>query len=92
MKLTIEFTKPFTDAVGAREIEFEFNGDTVDQLLEHLSRRYPKLSGMFYVNTGKYTEYMIIFVNSKPISALDGMKTKLAHNDRMLFLFPISGG
>ena len=92
MELTIEFTKPFKDAVGEGEITFDFTDTTVLELLPALIERYPGLEGLFYSETGTITEYMIVFVNSKPISALKGMATDLRDGDRIFILFPISGG
>ena len=92
ISLFLEFTKPFSDAVGTKELEYEFRGITVMDLLEELSSKYPKLHSTFYSDTGTITEYLMVFVNSKPISALDGMSTHLRDGDRLLFIFPVSGG
>ena len=92
MELTIEFTKPFKDAVGQEEVTLQFTGTTVRELLVMLIERYPELEGLFYSESGSLTEYMIVFVNTKPISALKGMETKLSDGDRIFILFPISGG
>lgn len=92
MELTIEFTKPFTDAVGQEEVTLEFTGTTVRELLVMLIERYPGLEAMLYSESGNITEYMIMFVNSKPISALKGIETDLKDGDKIFILFPISGG
>ena len=91
MKLTLEFTKPFKDAVGEGEITFEFPDTTVRELLASLVERFPGLESMFYSDHGNITEYMIVFVNSRPISALDGMGTPLNDGDSVYILFPVSG-
>ena len=92
MQLTIELTKPFTEAVGKDEIILQFEGSTVHDLMRKLTELYPGLQSMFYSETGSITEYMIVFVNSKPLSALNGMETELSDDDRLYILFPISGG
>ncbi len=92
MKLAIELTKPFSDAVGKRELEVDFDGRSVEELLQHMTEKYPKLRKEIYGETGEVTEYVIVFVNDKPISALDGTDTGLKNGDKLLFFFPISGG
>ena len=92
MKLAIELTKPFSDAVGTRELELDFNGSTVEQLLKVLVDKYPKLKDEFYTETGEITDYIIVFVNDKPISALEELDTEVRDGDKILFFFPISGG
>ena len=92
MKLAIELTKPFSDAVGTRKLELDFNGSTVGELLEFLSNEYPKLKDEFYAENGEITDYIIVFVNDKPISALEELDTEVRDGDKILFFFPISGG
>ncbi len=92
MKLHIEFTKPFSDAVGARELEYSFKGSNVNDLLEQLSFEYPGMQKLVHKETGEITEYLLIFLNDRPVSALEGMGSRLSDGDRLFFLFPISGG
>ena len=92
MRLKVNFLKPFSDAVGSREIEEDINGSTVSDLLEHLVSAYPKLRDELYEEDGELTDYFIIFVNDRPINALDGIETGLKEGDEVLFFIPISGG
>ncbi|KYK30437.1 MAG: hypothetical protein AYK23_01100 [Candidatus Proteinoplasmatales archaeon SG8-5] len=92
MRLKLEFTKPFSDAVGRKVVEMEFGGNTCGELLERLSGEYPALSTKFYDEDGSVTDYLIIFLNDKPISALEGLDSEVRDGDRLLFFFPISGG
>ena len=92
ISLSLEFTKPFSDAVGKKELDYGFKGITVRDLLKELSLEYPKLRSMFYADAGTITEYLMVFVNSKPLSAFDGTSTKLSDGDRLVFIFPVSGG
>lgn len=92
ISLSLEFTKPYSDAVGTKELEYGFQGVTIQDLLEELSSKYPELHNKFFSDTGTITEYLMIFVNSKPLPALDGLNTNLADGDRLVFIFPVSGG
>ncbi|MCK5261932.1 MAG: MoaD family protein [Thermoplasmatales archaeon] len=92
MKLKIKLLKPFSDAVGKGELELDFDGVTLKDLLKVLVNRYPRLKKEFYTKTGELTDYMCMFVNDKPISALNGINTELENGDELLFFVPISGG
>jgi len=92
MKIKIKLLKPFSDAVGKSEFDFEFIGITLGNLLKELTNKYPNLRGEFYTESDELTDYLCIFVNDKPISALNGIETKLKDNDELLFFVPISGG
>jgi len=91
-KIKIKLLKPFSDAVGKSELEVDFNGSTLEDLLKVLVDRYPKLKKEFYTETDELTEYICVFVNDKPISALNGINTDLKNDDELLFFVPISGG
>jgi len=92
VKLKIKLLKPFSNAVGKSELELDFNGNTLDDLLKVLVDRYPKLKKEFYTKTDELTEYICMFVNDKPISALKGLDAELKNDDEILFFIPISGG
>jgi len=92
MKLKIKLLKPFSDAVGKSELDLDFDGATLEDMLKVLVNRYPKLRKEFYTKTDELTSYMCIFVNDKPISAFNGINTKLKNGDELLFFIPVSGG
>ena len=92
MKLSIELTKPFSDAVGKHKLELAFGGGDFEDLVAHLVGLYPKLKDEFYTEDGEMSYYMVAFVNGKSISTLEGMKTELKEDDNIVFLVPISGG
>jgi len=92
MKLKIKLLRPFSKAVGKRELLLDFNGSNLEDLLKVLVNRYPKLKKEFYTKTDELTDYMCVFLNDKPTSALNGINTKLKNNDELLFFIPISGG
>jgi len=92
MKLKIKLLKPFSDAVGKSELELDFDGATLEDMLKVLVNRYPSLKKEFYTKTDELTDYMCMFVNDKPISALNGINTELKNGDELLFFIPVSGG
>jgi MoaD family protein len=92
MKLRIKLLRPFSNIIGKNELKIDFNGNTFEDLLKILINRHPKLKKAFYTENDKLTEYICIFINDKPIGALNGNKTKLKDNDEILFFIPVSGG
>jgi MoaD family protein len=92
MKIKIKLLKPFSDVVGRGELETEFNGKTLEDLLKILIEKHPNLKKELYTDANELTEYVCIFVNDKPISALNGVNSILKDNDKILFFIPVSGG
>ena len=92
MKLKIKFLRPFSEVTGKNELEIDIDGHTLMYLLKILVNKYPKLEKEFFTAKGELTEYICIFVNDKPISAINGLDTKLKNGDNLLFFIPVSGG
>ena len=92
MKLKIKLLRPFSDIVSKKELYLDFSGSTLNNLLKVLVNRYPKLKKELYTKSEELTEYVCIFVNDKPISALNGVETELKNDDEILFFVPVSGG
>jgi MoaD family protein len=92
MKLIVKLLRPFSDIIRKNEIEIDFNGDTIEDLIEILINKYPKLKKELYNQNNKLIYYICIFLNDKPINALNGMATKLKNEDQILFFIPLSGG
>ena len=92
MKLKIKLLRPFSEMTGKGKLEIDLDGDTLMDLLKMLVNRYPKLEKEFFKARDELTEYICIFVNDKPISALNGLDTELKNGDNLLFFIPVSGG
>ena len=92
MKIKVKLLKPFSNIVGESELELEFDGKTLDDLIKEIVTKYPKLKEEFYKDNNELTEYVCMFVNDKPAAALNGTDTELENGDEVLFFIPISGG
>jgi len=92
MKLTVKLLRPFSKIIGKNELKLDANVSTVKDLLEMLAKNYPKIKNELYTENNELTEYVNLFVNDKPISALNGLETKLKNNDEILLFAPVSGG
>jgi len=92
MKLKLKFLRPFSEAVGKGDLEIDFKDKTINALIKELTEKYPKIKKEIYNENSELTEYICIFVNDKPITALKGVDTVLKNGDEVLFFMPISGG
>ena len=92
MKLTIKFLRPFKEIIGENELELEIEVKTLKDLLKILVDKYPKLEKELFTENNELTEYICIFLNDKPISALNFLDTELKNGDNLLFFIPVSGG
>lgn len=92
MKIKIKLLKPYSDAIGENNIQIDFSGKNLTDLLNVLIKKYPKFKKEIFSNSDELTEYICIFVNDKPISALNGLETNLKDDDELLFFTPVSGG
>lgn len=92
MKLKIKLLRPFSEAVGKSELELDCDCKTLNDLLNFLVNEYSKLKKELYKDNDELIEYVCIFVNDKPASALNGIKTELKNGDEILFFIPVSGG
>ena len=92
MKIRLNLLKPFSDAVGTKELDIDYPGGDIIALCAFLVEKYPRLKEELYNKDGSITNYLSIFLNDKPVITDDGMRTELKDGDELLFLAPISGG
>jgi len=92
MKLKLNLLKPFSDIVGTKQLDLNFEGTTLNDLFKVIVKKYPRLKTELYTEKNEVTDYVSIFINDKPLSVLNGMETKLKNGDELLFFVPISGG
>ena len=92
MEIKLNLLKPFSDIVGTKELGFEFDGKTLEELLRALVEKYPKMREELYSKEDELTDYISIFVNDKPLSAVGGVEIVLNDGDELLIFMPISGG
>ena len=72
--------------------EVVLGGMTVDDVLQNAVSQYPALKFHLFDSAGKIRRHINIFVNDQSIRELDGLKTHLEENDRVILMASISGG
>ncbi len=93
MRVKVRFFTTLRELVGEREVEVEFAGDTVKELLKHLSEKYGrKFVEYVYDETGDVRKYLILLVNGRSITCLERFETKLKDNNIIAILPPVGGG
>ena len=68
------------------------HGATVLDVLNNAVEQYPALKFHLFDSEGKIRRHINIFVSDRNIRELDGLKTQLAENDRVILMASISGG
>jgi MoaD family protein len=92
MKIKVKLLKPYSDAVGKGELDLDFNGNSIKELIDVLVGMYPKLKDEFLAPSGELTDYMCIFLNDKPVTSTNQKEPLLKNGDTLVFFIPVSGG
>ncbi len=83
---------PFKNIVGREELTIEFEGSTLQDLLDHLTGQYPKLKESLYTKEGKVDSFVNIFINDKPTYTDQESQINLKEGDDVLIFPAIAGG
>jgi sulfur-carrier protein len=76
---------------GPRSTE-QVDAKSVEQLLETLEARYPKLRYKLRDETGRLRRYVRVFVDGEDVSASTGVETPLVRGQTIDILHSIAGG
>lgn len=89
VKITIPTPlRPYTENRDTIEVE----GQTVRELLEDITGRYPQLKRHLFSEDGKLRSFVNIYVNDEDIRYLDGENTKVKEGDVISIVPAIAGG
>ena len=72
--------------------EFAVNGSNVAELLENILQRYPTLKPHLFDTKGDLRRHFNIFVNGVHVRDLNGMKTTLKEDDKVILMASSAGG
>lgn len=76
---------------GPRQNE-KVKADSVDQLLDVLEQRYPRLRFKIRDETGRLRRYVRVFVDGEDVSGTTGVRTTLSGGETIDILHSIAGG
>ena len=74
------------------QAEFSVSGSTVGELMEQIVEQYPAVKFHLVDAEGNLRRHFNIFVNGNHIRDLDGMKTALKEDDRVILMASAAGG
>jgi len=91
-KIRLELLAPLSQYSENQRV-LEYEGGSVQEVVEQLAKRYPRLRDQLYVPSS-FTprEFINIFLNGEDIRGLNGLDTRLKENDRITIMPAIAGG
>lgn len=92
MKIKVKLLKPFSDIAGKGEVDLELEEGDVNYALGRLCDVHPGLKKELFDDKGEVSYNVNIFVNDKPITALEDVDTALKNGDEILIFMPVGGG
>jgi sulfur-carrier protein len=78
-----------TETGGARQVEAD--GDTVRDLLDDLSSRFPSLSGRLW-DDDDIAPFVNVYVEGEDVRTLDGLDTPVENGQTVILLPAMAGG
>jgi molybdopterin converting factor small subunit len=72
--------------------EVAVQGDTVANALDDLIAQYPTLKPHLFNGTGDLRPFVNLFLNNENIKDLQGIKTPIGKDDRLMLVPSIAGG
>jgi molybdopterin converting factor small subunit len=78
----------YTDGLA----EVQTQGNTVNEALQDFVIQYPDINKYLFKAGGELRPYINLFLNNENIRHLQGMKTELKSEDRLLIVPSIAGG
>ena len=94
MKVHLKVILPMlSQAMGGKELEIEFAGETVNDLIEHLAARYGrKARQALYDGEGELDMMVQVLLNGEQWIARDQLDTPLQDGDSVMLMMMMGGG
>ena len=92
MRVTVKALRPFSEALGAKDIELDRpEGETVETLIRHLADEHPAFREHALDAEGGIELTLNIMVGGRPVGEHD-LSNPLEDGDEVLLFMPLSGG
>ena len=94
MEVTVLYITNVKEATGKPEERVNFQGDTLGQLLRHLSAAYgPDFKGTVYNQAGDdISDYVAVLINGQSYHTLGNLQAGLKDDDTVLMGITMAGG
>ncbi len=87
------FLPALPEVIGRKELEVEFAGETVDDLIEYLLARYGRKARQALCDEqGRLDPVIQVLLNGKEWVTHDRLDTVLQDGDNVLFMMMMAGG
>ncbi|MBE9506484.1 MAG: MoaD/ThiS family protein [Chloroflexi bacterium] len=87
------FLPVLPETIGRKELQVEFAGETVNDLIEHMVARYGrKAKQALYDETGKLDPVIQVLLNGKEWVTHDRLDTALQDGDSVVLMIMMAGG
>jgi MoaD family protein len=92
VKLRI-FLPTLPEMIGRKELEVEFIGETINDLIDHLDAKYGKnVKQVLYDKNGKLDPLVQVLLNGETWITDDRLATVLQEGDEVIFMMMLAGG
>lgn len=95
MKITVEFLSMpvITKIIGSKSVTLSFSGNTIDDLLSHITNKYGEEVRRFLLDdTGKLDMTLKILLNKKEWIPREGTNRPLRDSDVVTIMMLVGGG
>ena len=94
MKVNLKILLPvLPEAIGRKDLEVEFDGETVNDLIEYLVARYGrKARQALFDEKGELDPVVQVLLNGKEWIMHDRLDTALQDGDSVVFMIMMAGG
>ena len=94
MKVNVKILLPMlAEVIGRKELEADFAGETVNDLIEHLVTRYGRKARQALCNEkGELAPIVQVLLNGKEWVPHDRLDTTLQDGDNMVLMIVMAGG
>ncbi len=94
MKVHLKVILPMlSQAMGRKELDVEFAGETVNDLIEHLAARYGrKARQALYDGEGEFDVMVQVLLNGEQWITRDQLDTPLRDGDGVMLMMMMGGG
>jgi len=91
MPVTVRIPTPLR-SLTKTSAEVQADGDTVDDVMQDLERRYPGLRERLMDDKGELRRFINLYVNDEDVRFLQSLKTTLKSGDTLSIVPAIAGG
>ena len=93
MKVHLQvFLPKLPEAMGRKELEIDFDGETIGDLIGHLIARYGRKAEQALFKDGKLDPVVQILLNGEEFVAHDQLDTALQDGNSVILMMLMAGG